>query len=186
MSFVMGIFGITLPTQMREMSPLEYHVVSNVFGPTLPDRARILVTNASGLARRPLTIPMALLQQVGMGPLPAMGNGMAPGIYRTGYLMNVGPTNYASLTGNAGLLVHEMTHVWQGHNAATPVNYVLGSVLAQCLHGGAAYRYVLGKDWTSYNPEQQAAIVEHWYLMGQSTTDPRYPYIDQHVRKGDC
>jgi hypothetical protein len=49
-----------------------------------------------------------------------------------------------------------------------------------------AYRYVLGRDWTSYNPEQQAAIVEHWYLMGQSTTDPRYTYIDQHIRKGDC
>jgi hypothetical protein len=181
-----GLFGITLPTKMRAMSSLEYHVVSRVFGSTLPERTRILVTDAAGLNRRPFTIPMPLLAQLGMGPLPPMVEGGPVGIFRAGYLMNVGPSNYASLTGNPRLLVHEATHVWQGHNASTPVNYVLGSVVAQCLHGGAAYNYVLGRDWTSYNPEQQATIVEDWFRLGQSPTDARYPYIDQHVRKGDC
>jgi hypothetical protein len=181
-----GLFGITLPTQMRAMSPLEYQLVSRVFGPTLPDRTRILVTDASGLNRRPFTIPTALLEQVGVGPLPPMAEGVPMGVYRTGYLMNVGPSNYASLTGNPRLLVHETTHVWQGHNASTPANYVIGSVVAQCLHGGGAYNYVLGQDWASYNPEQQAAIVEDWFRLGQAPTDPRYRYIDQHVRKGDC
>jgi hypothetical protein len=91
-----GLFGITLPTKRRAMSPLEYHLVSRVFGSTLPDRTRILVTDAAGLNRRPFTIPTALLEQVGMGPLPPMAEGVPMGVYRTGYLMNVGPSSYAS------------------------------------------------------------------------------------------
>jgi hypothetical protein len=70
-----GLFGITLPTQMRAMSPLEYQLVSRVFGSTLPDRTRILVTDAAGLNRRPFTIPTALLEQIGAGPLPPMAEG---------------------------------------------------------------------------------------------------------------
>jgi hypothetical protein len=66
------------------------------------------------------------------------------------------------------------------------VSYVIGSVVAQALHGGAAYNFTLGQPWKSYNPEQQATIVEQWFVGGQRTTDPRYPYIANHVRKGDC
>lgn len=63
---------------------------------------------------------------------------------------------------------------------------MVGSVIAQCLHGARAYNFTAGKPWKSYNPEQQAMIVEQWFAMGQSQNDPLFPYIDQHVRKGDC
>ncbi|HVZ36190.1 MAG TPA: hypothetical protein VG963_27370, partial [Polyangiaceae bacterium] len=125
----MGAFGISLPTQWREMSAAEYHIVSPVFGPTLPPRGRILVTNAVGLNRRPFTIPVALLETVGMPLPPPLAEGAPQGVYRTGYVINVG-YRYPNLILDQRLLVHEMTHVWQGHNSLLPVSYVIGSVVA--------------------------------------------------------
>ena len=47
-----------------------------------------------------------------------------------------------------------------------------------------AYRYTLGKRWGQYNVEQQASIVEDWFRKGRKTTDPRYRYIRDNIRKG--
>lgn len=102
------------------------------------------------------------------------------------YLMNVG-TDYDKLsTTEQGLLVHETTHVWQGKNSTFALSYVFSSVVNQALKGGHAYAYAPGAPWKSYNAEQQASIVEAWFMSGKPPSGPLYPYIVNHVRKGDC
>jgi hypothetical protein len=168
------------------MTPLEYNIVCGVFGSTLPDRTRIAITDAAGLSGRPFTIPAARLEQVGMGSLPPAAGGVPNGVLRTGYVINAGKYHSSLGSKYQNLLVHETTHVWQGHSSVLPVSYVFGSLVAQALHGSGAYQYTRGQAWKSYNPEQQAMIVEDWFRAGQSTTDPRYQYIVNHLRKGDC
>jgi hypothetical protein len=95
-------------------------------------------------------------------------------------------------------LVHELTHVWQGHNHIFYQRYMVESLIVQGVavmtHGdrNVAYRYdgrPLG-EWSSYNVEQQANIVSDWYSSdtgrgggNQSTSDPRYFYIQNNIRK---
>jgi hypothetical protein len=57
-----------------------------------------------------------------------------------------------------------MTHVWQGHNQSFAWSYVGNSIACQCAVGKtAAYKYTPGNQWTTYQAEPQAQIVEHWY-----------------------
>src|SRR6266545_7904031 len=61
---------------------------------------------------------------------------------------------------------HEVTHVWQ---YASGVNVISGAMRALVDTGGRytrAYHYVLarGRDLTDYGIEQQAAILEDYYL----------------------
>jgi len=117
------------------------------------------------------------------------------------YMINVGP-DYSSLTANKDrkrLLIHELTHVWQGQHL---VPFMLNSAAHQTLsavnNGGdvaPAYSYTVGKPWGQYNVEQQASIVAHWYMPankcfengpcggGMQTTDSRYRYIRDNIRK---
>lgn len=120
-----------------------------------------------------------------------------------GYIMSVGPGAYTDMsrdypnpsgrrTANdyRALLVHETTHVWQGKNSVFALSYVFGSAISQCaasLGGsttGGAYNYTAGAAWGSLNPEQQASVVEDWYLAGESGSHALYPYIRDYVRKG--
>ena len=106
------------------------------------------------------------------------------------YTLNVGSA-YSSLTSGSGrksLLIHELTHVWQGqHLVPFMHNSAAHQTLAAIKNGGnvsKAYSYTLGKRWRKYNVEQQASIVEDWYRRGSKTTNPRYRYIRDNIRKG--
>ena len=182
--------GLQPPTKIRTMSPVEYHIVSGVFGATLPYRSRILVTNAAGMDGRAFTIPTSLVSTIlGMNPalfLPTAIVGYLGSIVNLAYLMNVGRDYNTLGSSQQRLLVHETTHVWQGKNSTLALTYVFSSVLNQGLHGGGAYSYSAGQPWRSYNAEQQASIVEDWFRAGQPTSGPLYPYIVNHVQKGDC
>lgn len=108
-----------------------------------------------------------------------------------GYLMNIGPTHYANMAAShPALLVHETAHVWQGRNSAFALTYALESALHQCAgilstsDRGAAYAYTAGAAWSSYNPEQQAKIVEDWYKAGEPTSGSLWPYVRDYVRRG--
>lgn len=121
-------------------------------------------------------------------------------------------------------LIHEMTHVWQGQHGIYPSVYMLESAWEQFTHGvediidkgewrtwdvhrGTAYLYNMadiGANWNQFNVEQQASIVESWYLDemdnrrspnnkfygegvycgGASPYDPRYPYIRDVILAG--
>jgi hypothetical protein len=182
--------GIALPTRMRAMSTAEYHIVSGVFGDTLPYRARIVVTDAAGLDGRAFTIPTSLVSTLlGMAPgaflIGALG-GYLGSIVNLAYLVNVGSDYDTLATTQQRLLVHETTHVWQGKNSTLALSYVFSSVLNQGVHGSAAYSYTAGQPWRSYNAEQQASIVEDWFRSGQPKSGPLYPYIVNHVQVGDC
>ncbi|MEH3041295.1 MAG: peptidoglycan-binding protein [Sphingomonas paucimobilis] len=124
-------------------------------------------------------------------------------------------------------LIHELTHVWQGENGVAPGLYMLQSVLAQGVsgirdwlrggewkgwdhHRGATYRFTandIGRPWRDFNVEQQASIVQSWFMNerdrivrvgprvsrttdfgdgvfggGRSIHDARFPYIRDVIR----
>ncbi|HEX8354579.1 MAG TPA: hypothetical protein VF611_16860 [Pyrinomonadaceae bacterium] len=86
--------------------------------------------------------------------------------------------------------IHELTHVWQGYHGLLGWEYMAQSVLAQgyaILTRGVrdrAYDYEPGAPWGSYNVEQQARLVQDWFLDGMRADDERYPYIVNHIRAG--
>lgn len=186
------------PTKVRWLTDDEWSIVRGVFWDTLPYRQRIFLTDAAGENGRAFAIPTSVITgAVGTafggalaGPAgAALGAMLNWGLSfaNVGYVIGVGPHKYPDMTKHPGLLVHEVTHVWQGKNSAFALTYVLDSALAQCLLGStAAYTVTPGDPWRSYNAEQQASIVEHWYLNGCLTTDDddHYPYIRDHIREG--
>ncbi|MBC7910899.1 MAG: hypothetical protein H7Y30_10395, partial [Pyrinomonadaceae bacterium] len=96
-------------------------------------------------------------------------------------------------------LIHELTHVWQGHHGWNTMAYMAQSVMAQGQamwrtgNRNNAYPYDQSsyRNWNEYNVEQQASIVEDWFNPNvkkgggnQSVSDPRYPYITENIRAG--
>lgn len=109
-----------------------------------------------------------------------------------GYTIFFGPEPFEKGADGPGLghtFIHELTHVWQGFHGTFGWEYMAQSMLAQgyaVLTRGSrhrAYDYELGAPWRSYNVEQQAFLVEHWFLDGMKP-DERYPYIANHIRAG--
>ncbi len=182
--------GITVPTQARLMNPKEYEIVTRVMGDTLPYRVRIIITNGAGVDQRPFTIPTSLVTTLlgaaanpFLAPVLAIA-GYASSFINAGYLMNVGSAYSDMASGDTSLLVHETTHVWQGKNSNFALSYVFSSCLSQCVLGKKAYDYTAGKDWSSYNVEQQAHIVEDWFGSGEPQSGDLWDYIQNYVRKG--
>lgn len=67
-----------------------------------------------------------------------------------------------------GLFIHEMTHVWQHQNKVfKPFRAGAKLMLKHKFNYTAAYPYRLaeGKDLTDYNMEQQASIVQDYFLL---------------------
>lgn len=156
----------------RDLSLSEKKILRQVFQQTLPSD-QILITDGLGLGGRPYCIP---------NPNPLQG----------GYLMNVGPTNYGTLSSSQGrrrLLVHEATHVWQGIHGVFPLAYVFNSALCQSVSivvsGSAtgAYAYTPGAPWMTYSAEQQANIVRDWNDAGRPESGSLWPYIRDHIRQ---
>jgi hypothetical protein len=113
------------------------------------------------------------------------------GMVNLGYIVSVGPGAYPDMAVNhRPLLVHELAHVWQGSNSRSSMTYVNNSIMNQCRAdltiGGTrtAYDYTAGSNWRTYNAEQQASIIEHWYVSGMPTSGDLWPYIRDYVRKG--
>jgi hypothetical protein len=124
-------------------------------------------------------------------------------------------------------LIHELCHVWQGENGVWPTFYMGQSIWAQLRsgvediwrsrewkgwghHRSTAYPFPassIGNNWSTFNVEQQASIVESWYMPeservvpignnrvrihnfgdgvtggGHSQYDARFPYIRDVIR----
>jgi len=184
---------VQLPTQCRFMDHSEYRIVSRVFGGTLPLRIRIVITDAAGLDGRAFTIPTSLLSMLLNIPVSSyfagVGSSIAVGYLAScinlAYLINVGDSYDTLTTSDTNVLVHETAHVWQGKNSIFALTYVFDSIYNQCIRSNA-YAYSPGKPWSSYNVEQQASIVEDWYVSGEPSFGSLYPYIVNHVRRGDA
>lgn len=210
------IFGPTLPSTVEVL-------IGNGVGAggapfTAPARviwaSMRMVSPVLSLAAAAASRGSRLLSTHGIGTGYAVAVSSYLNAASTGYVINVGATHgtgsastptYPDLTIDSWtreLLVHEMVHVWQGHNSEFAVSPTIGSLAAQCSglvrSGGsglsgrnAAYGYDLAVPpappipWGSFNPEQQAQIVAHWYNNGMKTTgDPRFPYVRDYVWKG--
>lgn len=187
------------PRQVRWLTSDEWDIVAGVFGDTLPYRQRVFLTDAAGADRRAFAIPTSAISG-GMLTAPSVMMGPAAvalmaliqwgaSIVNAGYIIGVGPARFGDMTRHPGLLVHEMTHVWQGKNRTLALSYALEAAFHQCrqeLGGPDAYAFSPGRPWASYNPEQQASIVEAWFENGSSEdkNDPLFPYIRDHVRMG--
>jgi hypothetical protein len=124
-------------------------------------------------------------------------------------------------------LIHELCHVWQGENGVWPTFYMGQSLWHQLwaglrdmwdkrewrgwgTHRSQAYKFSagdVGKNWNTFNVEQQASIVESWFMPendrfvvlphnmlrvhhfgdgiyggGASRYDARFPYISDVIR----
>jgi len=137
----------------RYLNDKEKAVARTVFGNTLP-YDYIHLSSGVGAGNRPFTIPSPV----------QWGH----------YIIYCGPTPTWEL------LIHEMTHVWQGYSSELAWGYTLNSLFSQMVCKDA-YAYKLGDDWRLYNVEQQASIVEHWYKRGRSKDDEAYRYIRDNI-----
>lgn len=116
------------------------------------------------------------------------------------YIIHLGPGGYADATSSANIstdyqkkirdtLIHELVHVWQGQHSLLSGLYQASSLFSQLgsiLRTGSrhdAYRYTPGQDWSSYNVEQQAKIVENWFKNGLSENDQLFRYIRDNIRR---
>lgn len=163
-----GIEDAKRASNFRTLGEKEKAIAYQVFERSIP-YSRVIVSDGLGYNGRPYT-------------LPEMGGT---------YVLHVGDGYYgmssAGRPADRALLVHELVHVWQGEHSRWRGSFVAESGWNQLRHGDAAYDYDANnlKDWNSYNPEQQAQIVEDWYAGGMLETDPRYFYIRCNIR-GNC
>ncbi len=77
----------------------------------------------------------------------------------TVYVPGRGPPDY-------GLLVHELTHVWQHQHGGTA--YMSAALAAQWMGDGYDWRKAVARElrWAQLNPEQQAQLIEDAALVG--------------------
>lgn len=160
----------------RGLNDDEKKIAKRVFNDLLP-LWRVDLTSGIGLNDRPFTVPV-------FGPLQILTVGAL-----STYQLHVGPMYFVRGmqwdNGGRATLVHELTHVWQGEFGG---GYVGNSLFHQAAawwgtgDTGAAYVYAEGDPWESYNVEQQASIVEDWYLRGEKESDILYPYIRDALR----
>jgi hypothetical protein len=149
------------------------------FGPTLPGREQIILTNISGLDNRAFVIPGA-----GGSYLVNLGDDFNDPMASKGKYVQRGQ-----------MLIHELTHVWQANRWPATTYFCQGVFEATYEPGGDPT-----KPWSSYGIEQQATIVDRWYaadpaFLGSEFQNPHpdfthkaaHPfdhYIHAHIRAG--
>lgn len=172
------------PTANRGLTDNEIGIARKVFKDRIPYR-KIWVTNGLGSGDRPFAVPNSFA----LGPFAIKGRG-GGGIK---YILHVGEGVYGMhrTIVDRKLLIHELTHVWQGeHDSSYKWSVAVWSLKDQAFSGDAAYDYDEKrlKPWSWYGPEQQAHIVEDWYANGRKEFDPRkqtgdrrFYYIKKHI-----
>jgi hypothetical protein len=152
---------------IRELKPLERTEATLVFG-TSVDFSTVRIADDIGLQNRAWCSPP------GWGALPY-------------FCLHVGELHFNGNMkfSNPGLMIHEMTHAWQGqHNI--PFWYVINSGCNQLLGGPDAYKVTSQTgQWKDYGAEQQASMVRSWYDGGMNSSDWRFRFIRDNIRKGD-
>lgn len=172
-----GIDGFTRPRAAyaeRFLTGAEKDLARIVFEETLPYGA-IYLSNGLGLQRRAYTIPHPL--------------------HLGSYVIHIGPDAFPDATDSSVIMlrqtvdsvfIHELTHVWQGVNRRHAFDYVLDSVYHQIRFGSEAYELnaddVGNKKWSEFNAEQQAMIVQNWYIDGMSESAKAFVYIRDNIR----
>ncbi|MBI3408202.1 MAG: hypothetical protein HY040_07585 [Planctomycetes bacterium] len=185
------------PTAFRHLSGAERDIAKEAFKDTIRYE-NVLVTNGLGGYDRPFTVPAPgpnwddldywkdVAVRYALGPV----GGVVDNLKRlfgskppAKFLLNVGDgfAGMAASKNDKAVLIHELTHVWQGEHSGWAWSFVFKSAWHQMIKGDDAYSYALdtlpdGK-WGDFNVEQQAEIVEHWYINGKLESDPRFRFI---------
>jgi len=172
----------------RPLRPDEIAKAQEVFKGSVPLN-RVLICSLTGFGGSRFTLPGSLIAAYApiipaIGPLVTLA-AVAGGLLDK-YIIFFGRDGYRNaldgLDGypNGAVFIHELTHVWQGHNQAFPWSYVGDSVAMQCALGRGhgrqgAYAYVPGDQWHNYHAEQQAMLVQDWYSHHVAPKDNHLP-----------
>jgi hypothetical protein len=158
--------------------------IGDVFGDTLPQFERIILTNLSHDSGRAFTWPIvdgSILMNLGEAFDSPMGEHPERGY-----------------PGKGQLLIHELTHAWQIENAGYEPAFICMSAIA----GGGSYNYgppylktgMAAPPFGSYGTEQQAAIVDQWFAgtrpevtapKAKDRDDPYFGYILNNIQFGE-
>jgi hypothetical protein len=165
--------------QYRPMTPEEILIAQQVFKAELP-YANVVLTNLAGLNGRAFTAPGV--------------DGKTYCNLGENYNATLGPGNGA-YPARGELMIHELTHAWQiAHNSFVP-GFVCSGVVNQTNYvmGDDIYAYgPAGPGWSTFNLEQQGAIVNQWFGGEQTNNvqmDPAsayYQYITGNILTGSA
>jgi hypothetical protein len=191
---IYNFFAALVP---RGLTGPEITLAQSVFSYTVP-YDRIAILGIKGLGGRPFTIPGSMLSSFswlipGIGPMLGIAEFMA-GIENK-YVIFMGRDGQEDgincgqdLNKRPGaVLIHELTHAWQGHNQGFAWGYVLNSCYYQCKctvelkSQSSAYDYTAGQQWDRYEVEQQAKIVEDWYVARQYGPKATQTALEQYI-----
>jgi hypothetical protein len=159
-----------------------------VFQRSLP-YDRIHITDFIGAQNRAFTVPAPSVGQVVGGAIATSLFGPLATPFITTqraafYLINFGPSGFSNAASPANLptFIHELTHVWQSYHQEFPTAYIFNSLWHQAVSGTHAYDYTPGREWDSYNVEQQAHLVQDWFRTGMRSTSGLFTYIRNKIR----
>jgi hypothetical protein len=187
--------------QMRPLRRAEIDKAGTVYQHTVPYN-RVLISRLSGASSRPFTVPGSLVMTAtataalfvpGVGTVFLSAEVLA-GLYDK-YVIFLGPQGYQNalnhpfdqkspFPGAGQTFIHELTHVWQGHNQAFPWEYVYNSCKDQCMMGSSAYDYDVTNQppWKSLHVEAQARLVQNWFALRMPAYGTLYSYVRDNVR----
>lgn len=166
----------------RLMNQAEIDLATSVFQNSLP-YDRIYLSPHEGIGGNPFTLP----QRDGSYVIH-LGVMFAAPLNTTVPRTNGNNDVHTAVA----FLIHELTHVWQGEHWLHH-DYVADATQHLITEGTRAYHYDLGKKWTDYHAEQQAAIVEDWFAVpfvptsagdSMSQSSPRFDFIRDNIRRG--
>lgn len=143
--------GVNALIKTRQLSSEERTVAEMVFGNSLPSYDKIILTNLAHPQGRAFVVPNPAGEA-----LVNLGDGYNDPIRYT----------KASYPEYGQLLIHELTHVWQIHHSSFVPGLICEGIVTQVQNELEEGVYNPGdgeKDWSEYNPEQQATIVDRWY-----------------------
>ncbi len=164
--------GVNALIKQRTMTLEEWRLAQSVFGDTLPPLDKIILTNLSGLGGRAFAAPNFARQC-----LLNLGDGYDDPI-------RWHPDSYRK---DGQVLIHELTHAWQIQHSSFVPGLVCEGITNQAINSLVENVYEPepgGKDWSDYNLEQQATIVDRWFRDGSDPNHPYFRYIEGNIRLG--
>jgi hypothetical protein len=183
--------AVELSLKHRKLTdrPEEVEFANRVFQGTLPVD-RIVLTNMLGFGGRPFTIP-----SVGNTILVNLGEGFDDPIHYAGKGDPDKPKPKPEDQKPGQLFIHELVHAWQIDATFFLPGLMCGAILNQAttIDGDmGVYRYGNpGRNFGSFNLEQQASIVDDWFggtgpqkgTPQESGESPYFRYIRDNIRK---
>lgn len=170
--------------KQRPLSAQEAEFAGSVFGNSLPAPDRIILTNLSGLGGRAFTMP---------GADGKIYINLGDAFDRPSPLQYTND-NYRT---PGQVFIHELTHAWQIAHASFLPGLICEGIVNQANNtvGQSVYQYGSpGPAWSTFNLEQQGAIVDQWFggkrlvtVPNRSPMDPNDPYfvyIRDNIRAG--